>query len=110
MNHFISNEAVERTFKVIALYGTTLIVHPILFFIIKILMSQSLGGPGKGVSPEVPFLLSSFIVCFVNVLFYRSMFGKGKVIKSILLSVLAIALCLILGKLGIWIFPAYYSL
>lgn len=110
MNHFISNEVVEKAFKVIALCGATVIVHPILFFIIKILMSPSLGGPGKGPSPEVPFLLSSFIVCIVNVLFYRSMFGKGKMIKSILLSVLAIAFCMILGKLDVWIFPAYYDL
>lgn len=108
MNHFISNEAIRRVFKVIALYSATLIVHPILFLIIKIAMSSSLGGFGREPSPEGPFLVSSTIVCFVNVLFYRSMFGKGKVIKSILLSVLVIALCMILGKLNVWIFPAYY--
>ena len=110
MNHFISNEATRKAFIVIVLYGATLIVHPILFLIIKIAMSPSLGGPGPGPSPEVPFLLGSAIVCLINILFYRSMFGKGKVIKSILLSASAIALCMILGKLNIWIFPAYYYL
>lgn len=110
MNHFISNEAIRKVFKVIVLYGATLAVHPILFLIIRILMSPSLGGPGKGASPEGPFLLSSAIVCLINILFYRSIFGRGKVIKSILLSVLVIALCMILGKLDVWIFPAYYSL
>ena len=110
MNHFISNETTGKAFKVIVLYGVTLTVHPILFLIIMILISPSLGGPGKTPSPEGPFLLSSAIVCFINILLYRNMFGRGKVIKSILLSVLAIALCMILGKLDVWIFPAYYSL
>lgn len=109
MNHFISNEATSKAFKVIALYGATLTFHPILFFIIRVLMSPSFAGPGKGASPEEPFLLSSAILCLINILFYRNMFGRGKVIKSILLSMLVIALCMILGKLDVGMFRAYYS-
>lgn len=110
MNHFTSNETMGKAFKVIVLYGTTLITHPILYLIIAILMSPSLGGPGRNPSPEGPFLLSSSILCLTDVLLYRNMFGKGKVIKSVLLYLLVIALCLILGKLDVWLFPTYYAL
>lgn len=109
-NHFISDEAARKVLKVIALYGTTLIAYPMSFFIISIMMGASLGGPGKGPSPEEPFLLSSSIVCLGNVLLYRNMFGKGKVIKSILLNIPVIVLCMILGKLNVFIFPIYNSL
>lgn len=106
----MSNETIEKIIKVIVLYGGTLMAYPLTYLIITILMSPSLGGPGRGPSPEGPFLLSSFLVCLVNVLLYRNIFGKGKVIKPILLNVLVIALCMLLGKFDIWLFPAYYSL
>lgn len=110
MNHFMSDKTIEKIIKVIVLYGGTLMAYPLTYLIISILMSPSLGGPGREPSPEGPFLLSSSLVCLVNVLLYRNIFGKGKVIKSILLNVLVIALCMLLGKFDIWLFPAYYSL
>lgn len=110
MNHFKSNETMEKAFKVIVLYGTTLITHPILYLIIAILISPSLGGYGRSPSFAGPFLLSSSILCLTDVLLYRNMFGKGKVIKSVLLYLLVIALAIILGKLDIWLFSTYYFL
>lgn len=54
--------------------------------------------------------MSNSAICLVNVLLYRNMFGKSKVIKSILLNVPVIAFCVILSKLDIPMFTIYYTL
>lgn len=110
MSNLTPNEMMGKAFKVIVLYGVTLIAYPVAFMFTTLFMSPSLGGPGQGPSPEVPFFLSHAAICLVNVLLYRNMFGKGKVIKSILLNVPVIAFCIILSKLDIPMFTVYYTL
>lgn len=110
MSNLMPNEMAGKVFKVIVLYGTTLIAYPVAFMITTVVMSPSLGGYGQGPSPEVPFFLSHSAICLMNVLLYRNIFGKGKVIKSILLNVPVIAFCILLSKLDIPIFTIYYTL
>lgn len=103
-------ERSEKVLKLIALYAVTLMAYPVAFWFVFMFMSPSIDGRGTEISAGGPFFLSSIAVCVVNVLLYRNIFGKGRMLKAILLNGLVIALCMMLGKMDLLLFTIYNKL